>query len=238
MNVLVLYSLLLTVCSIVRTLGLDPSKADVAPHTTTPNRIKLTTTSAAIDPQKEEDAELDHDQEEGSLTDADLPQVQLLSKPEDKGKNRKKGKGKRKSKNRGSPESTQKTPSYTQYPTGHTDMEDPCSTTHQDYCIHGHCKYMEDLKASTCICIPGYDGERCGIRLLKTEQKESDMGQNAAVIQTVLVVIAVVLSLISCTTIVLMMCAHYRTQKNILAAYLGTGSEKEKLQTNANSIVV
>lgn len=53
---------------------MDPSKADDAPHTTAPNRIKLNVTSAAIDLQNEEDAELDHDQEEGSLSDADLPQ--------------------------------------------------------------------------------------------------------------------------------------------------------------------
>lgn len=114
--------------------------------------------------------------------------------------------------------------------------EDPCNSSHLDYCIHGMCKYMEDLKEAVCICMKGYDGERCGIQLLGSQNKEESRG--AEVVQTVLVVIAVVLSIISCIAILLMTCAHYKTHRNFLTAYLGASSEKEKLQTPASDIIV
>lgn len=49
----------------------------------------------------------------------------------------------------------------------------------------------------------GYDGERCGIQTLETGKKNGP-----EVAQTVLVIIAVVLSVISCTAILLMTCAQ------------------------------
>ncbi|KAL7838949.1 hypothetical protein SRHO_G00256070 [Serrasalmus rhombeus] len=45
---------------------------------------------------------------------------------------------------------------------------DPCLTSHRDYCIHGHCTYLQDLKEPVCVCMKGYDGVRCGIQLLQT----------------------------------------------------------------------
>ncbi|XP_055774606.1 secreted protein C-like [Salvelinus fontinalis] len=121
-----------------------------------------------------------------------------------------------------------------EFPAGHTHQtsgrvtEDPCSSSHKGYCIHGLCKYMADLREPVCMCNKGYDGERCGILLLPTTNKE-DSGR-AEVVQTVLVVIAVVLSSVSCLAILLMACTHYRTHKNFLATYLGSGSEKQQLQ--------
>ncbi|XP_029573918.1 amphiregulin isoform X2 [Salmo trutta] len=106
--------------------------------------------------------------------------------------------------------------------------EDPCSSSHKGYCIHGLCKYMADLREPVCMCNKGYDGERCGILLLPTTNKEDNV--RGEVVQTVLVVIAVVLSSFSCLAILLMACTHYRTHKNFLATYLGSGSEKQQLQ--------
>ncbi|XP_045562998.1 pro-epidermal growth factor isoform X2 [Salmo salar] len=119
-----------------------------------------------------------------------------------------------------------------EFPAGHTHQtsgrvtEDPCSSSHTGYCIHGLCKYMADLREPVCMCNKGYDGERCGILLLPTTNKEDNV--RAEVVQTVLVVIAVVLSSFSCLAILLMACTHYRTHKNFLATYLG--SEKQQLQ--------
>lgn len=54
----------------------------------------------------------------------------------------------------------------------------------------------------------GYDGERCGIQTLEAVKNEPAESNNAELVQTVLVVIAVVLSVISCTAILLMTCAQ------------------------------
>ncbi|XP_036835130.1 uncharacterized protein LOC118964806 [Oncorhynchus mykiss] len=130
----------------------------------------------------------------------------------------------------------------TEFPAAHTHQtsgrvtQDPCSFSHKGYCIHGLCKYMADLREPVCMCNKGYDGERCGILLLPTTNKE-DSGR-AEVVQTVLVVIAVVLSCVSCLAILLMACTHYRTHQNFLATYLGSGSEKQLQKTRPCDITV
>lgn len=56
-------------------------------------------------------------------------------------------------------------------------------------------------------CMKGFDGERCGIQTLETVKTDSSHS-NTELLQTVLVIIAVVLSVISCTAILLMTCAQ------------------------------
>ncbi|XP_071014727.1 uncharacterized protein [Oncorhynchus clarkii lewisi] len=129
-----------------------------------------------------------------------------------------------------------------EFPAAHTHQtsgrvtQDPCSFSHKGYCIHGLCKYMADLREPVCMCNKGYDGERCGILLLPTTSKEGS--GRAEVVQTVLVVIAVVLSCVSCLAILLMACTHYRTHQNFLATYLGSGSEKQLQKTTPCDITV
>lgn len=65
------------------------------------------------------------------------------------------------------------------------------------------------LNSFFCRCMKGYDGERCGIQTLGTVKNEPTETNNAELVQTVLVVIAVVLSVISCTAILLMTCAQW-----------------------------
>uniref|UniRef100_A0A3B4ALS8 EGF-like domain-containing protein n=1 Tax=Periophthalmus magnuspinnatus TaxID=409849 RepID=A0A3B4ALS8_9GOBI len=129
---------------------------------------------------------------------------------------KKKGKGKRKNKHRGksttalNPEHMYHTSEY--HTSGFTSAisttEDPCTSTHLDYCIHGHCHYLEGLHEPVCICMKGYVGLRCGIQTLETKGPSEDEGSGPELIQTVLVVIAVVLSVISCIAIILMTCAQ------------------------------
>ncbi|XP_068994659.1 proheparin-binding EGF-like growth factor [Embiotoca jacksoni] len=156
-------------------------------------------------------------------------------------KKKKKGKGKRRNRHK-SKSTTAFNPEHTVFTNGFTSTlsttEDPCTSTHLGYCIHGYCKYIEGLHEPVCICMKGYDGERCGIQTLETVKTASDQGNNTELVQMVLVIIAVVLSVISCTAIVLMTCAHYRSQKNFLASYLGTGSEQEKLQKPISDVLV
>lgn len=90
-------------------------------------------------------------------------------------------------------------------------------------------------------CMRGYVGLRCGIQTLEAKGTSEDESSGTELIQTVLVVVAVVLSVISCTAIVLMTCAHYRSHKNFLASYLGSGGtakEQEKLQKTPGDSVV
>ncbi|XP_047238003.1 proheparin-binding EGF-like growth factor isoform X1 [Girardinichthys multiradiatus] len=154
---------------------------------------------------------------------------------------RRKRKGKSKRKNRQKSKSTTPfNPEHTFLTSGHTSTltstQDPCTSTHLGYCIHGYCKYIEGLREPVCICMKGYDGERCGIQTL--ESFIPDKTYNTELPQTVLVVIAVVLSVISCCAILLLTCAHYRSHKNFLASYLGSGSEQEKLQKPMGDVVV
>ncbi|XP_035235719.1 proheparin-binding EGF-like growth factor isoform X1 [Anguilla anguilla] len=226
MNSALLFWVLSLACWCTVTLGSEVTRTPASEE-----RSSVTSSGTDIQSSADEDNELEQNDV------AELPlAVQHLAKKE--GRNRKKGKGKKRHK--GASHSTPSdAPSHAPTHTpGHTSAqvegEDLCLTTHQHYCIHGDCKYMADLREPTCVCMMGYDGERCGIQLMKTELKKAD----EEVVQTVLVVIAVVLSLISCCAILLMICAHYRTHKNFLAAYLGPSSEKEKLQTDGNGAVV
>ncbi|KAM9858468.1 uncharacterized protein areg isoform 2-T2 [Aulostomus maculatus] len=156
-------------------------------------------------------------------------------------KKKRKGKGKKKNKYRNK-STTAFNPEHTFLTSGYTSTlsttENPCTSTHLGYCIHGYCKYMEGLPEPVCVCMKGYDGERCGIQTLETVRNNTNQSTSAELVQTVLVIIAVVLSVISCTAILLMTCAHYRSHKNFLASYLGTWAEQEKLQKPIGDLVV
>ncbi|XP_020330174.2 proheparin-binding EGF-like growth factor [Oncorhynchus kisutch] len=204
----------------------------------------------------EEELDLEEDLSGGTPTDGS---PQLLrhgkdQKEKGRGQHVKRNKGKKKKKKTRT--STAFNPEHTsaghtstghtsEFPATHTHQtsgrvtevtEDPCSFSHKGYCIHGLCKYMADLREPVCMCNKGYDGERCGILLLPTTNKE-DSGR-AEVVQMVLVVIAVVLSCVSCLAILLMACTHYRTHQNFLATYLGSGSEKQLQKTTPCDITV
>ncbi|KAK2837892.1 hypothetical protein Q5P01_015104 [Channa striata] len=155
---------------------------------------------------------------------------------------RKRSKDKSKRKNRNKSRSTTPfNPEHTDNTNGYTSTlgttEDPCTSTHLGYCIHGYCKHIEGLQEPVCICMKGYDGERCGIQTLETGKTKASES-NTELLQTVLVIIAVVLSVISCTAILLMTCAHYRSHKTLMASYLGTATEQEKLQKPVSDVVV
>ncbi|XP_045072649.1 proheparin-binding EGF-like growth factor isoform X2 [Coregonus clupeaformis] len=239
MNTLILSSLLCLVFSALGVLGSAVTLSAGLSHVTGAlasgegERLQ-----SSLGEEDEEELELDEDLSGGSPTDGS-PQVLRPSK--DQKRKRKSQKGKRKNRNDSNNSTTAFNPEHT---SGHTPefttehphqtsgrvTEDPCSSSHQAYCIHGNCKYMADLREPVCVCERGYDGERCGILLLPTRNDEEEESSRAEVVQTVLVIIAVVLSSISCLAILLLTCAHYRTHKNFLAAYLGSGSEKEQLQ--------
>ncbi|KAG5281199.1 hypothetical protein AALO_G00068490 [Alosa alosa] len=142
-----------------------------------------------------------------------------------RGRNRRKGKDKKKNRKVTGQAHTPAQRQYT-HSSSHTTIEDLCLTTHRDFCIHGQCKFLEDLREPLCICLTGYEGKRCAIQLMKTEHKEVDAGEEAYA-HTTLLVIAVMLSIISCSALLLTICVHYKTQRRFQAAFFNPSNEKE-----------
>ncbi|XP_026932345.2 proheparin-binding EGF-like growth factor [Acinonyx jubatus] len=122
-------------------------------------------------------------------TDLDLFRAAFSSKPqplvtpskEERGKKKKKGKGLGR-------------------------KRDPCLRKYKDFCIHGECKYVKELRAPSCICHPGYHGERCHGLSLPVENRLYTYDHT-----TVLAVVAVVLSSVCLLVIVgLLMFRYHR----------------------------
>ncbi|KFV54227.1 Proheparin-binding EGF-like growth factor, partial [Gavia stellata] len=102
---------------------------------------------------------------------------------------------------------------------------DPCLRKYKDFCIHGECKYIRELGAPSCICQPGYHGERCHGLLLPVEHPPSAYDHTTA-----LAVVAVVLSSL-CLVIIaalLMLRCHKR------GVYDVENEEKIKLGITVN----
>ncbi|XP_036169040.1 proheparin-binding EGF-like growth factor isoform X3 [Myotis myotis] len=74
---------------------------------------------------------------------------------------------------------------------------DPCLRKYKDFCIHGECKYVKELRAPSCICHLGYHGERCHGLSLPVENRLSTYDHT-----TILAVVAVVLSSVCLLVIV------------------------------------
>ncbi|XP_063269620.1 proheparin-binding EGF-like growth factor [Prinia subflava] len=103
---------------------------------------------------------------------SELPRVAFLSKPQGLVTPKKKGNGNKRRKGKGQGK-----------------KRDPCLRKYKDFCIHGECKYIRELGTPSCICQPGYHGERCHGLLLPVEHPPSAYDHTTA-----LAVVAVVLS--------------------------------------------
>ncbi|KAM5300632.1 proheparin-binding EGF-like growth factor isoform 1-T1 [Glossophaga mutica] len=130
------------------------------------------------------------DREALDLKEADLdlfrafsskPQALATPSKEERGKRKKKGKGLGK-------------------------KRDPCLRRYKDFCIHGECNYVKEVRAPSCICHPGYHGERCHGLSLPVENRLSTYDHT-----TILAVVAVVLSSVCLLVIVgLLMFRYHR----------------------------
>ncbi|CAJ1058143.1 heparin-binding EGF-like growth factor a isoform X1 [Xyrichtys novacula] len=168
--------------------------------------------------QEEEDEDYDdeyyyeEDYEDGMSGDYDmeLPQVAMSSKPKDasaildaertegkrrRAKGRKRGKGKGKKRN-------------------------PCLKKYKDFCIHGTCQYLRDIRAPSCVCHPSYSGERCQFFTLPLEKPQEGYSRTTA-----LAVVAVVLSSVCLTIIGLLLLLRFHKR----GAYDVESEEKVKL---------
>ncbi|XP_067422558.1 proheparin-binding EGF-like growth factor [Emydura macquarii macquarii] len=138
----------------------------------------------------------------------ELPRVAFLSKPEGLVTPKKEGNGKKRRKGKGKGK-----------------KRDPCLRKYKDFCIHGECKYIRELRAPSCICQRGYHGERCHGLTLPVENPSTSYDHTTA-----LAVVAVVLSSL-CLVIIaalLMLRCHKR------GVYDVENEEKIKLGITGN----
>ncbi|XP_030638417.1 heparin-binding EGF-like growth factor b [Chanos chanos] len=99
--------------------------------------------------------------------------------------------------------------------------KNPCRRQYKGFCIHGVCHYMEELKAPSCRCKPGYSGERCHLVTLPVGKNEDSYSQTTA-----LVIIAVVLSLLCFAVIGILLAFRYHKKRD----YTLDNEEKVKLE--------
>ncbi|KAK2849347.1 hypothetical protein Q5P01_009181 [Channa striata] len=143
-----------------------------------------------------------------------LPRVAMSSKPKDpsavleventqgnrqRGNERKRAKGKGKKRN-------------------------PCMRKYKDFCIHGTCQYLKDIRFPSCVCHPNYSGERCEFITLPVHSPE---GYSRT---TALAVVAVVLSSVCLTIIGLLLMLRFHKR----GAYDVENEEKVKLGLASN----
>uniref|UniRef100_UPI0037E83786 heparin-binding EGF-like growth factor a isoform X1 n=1 Tax=Semicossyphus pulcher TaxID=241346 RepID=UPI0037E83786 len=195
--------------------------------TTKDNKVEEESRSAGVttmgNGQEEEDEEYDDeyyysDEYEDGLSgdyELEVPQVAMSSKPKDpsaileaerteekrrKPKGRKRGKGKGKKRN-------------------------PCLKKYKDFCIHGTCQYLREVRAPSCVCLPSYSGERCQFFTLPSEKRQEGYNRTTA-----LAVVAVVLSSVCLTIIGLLLLLRFHKR----GAYDVESEEKVKLGLASN----
>ncbi|KAF5926759.1 amphiregulin [Diceros bicornis minor] len=103
-----------------------------------------------------------------------------------------------------------------------------CDAEFQNFCIHGECKYIEPLKAATCICHQDYFGERCGEKSMKTHSLiDSDLSKIA------LAAIAAFVSAVSFTAIAVVITILLR--KRYFRDCEGEAEERKKLRQESGN---
>ncbi|XP_067852410.1 proheparin-binding EGF-like growth factor isoform X2 [Heptranchias perlo] len=140
----------------------------------------------------------------------EIPQVAFYKSADNSTATEKgKGKGKRERKNKRGRKKGKKNPCYRKY---------------KDFCIHGECQYMRHIKEVACRCLQGYEGVRCGTFILAVEHPK-DPHDNT----TTLAIVAVVLSSLSLTVILVLLVLGYHRR---VASYDVKKEEKIKLGNN------
>ncbi|XP_039974971.1 heparin-binding EGF-like growth factor a isoform X2 [Xiphias gladius] len=128
----------------------------------------------------------------------ELPRVAMSSKPKDPSAiletesteaKRRRGNGRKRAKGKGR-------------------KRNPCLRKYKDFCIHGTCQYLKDIRAPSCVCHPNYSGERCQFITLPVQSRE---GYNRT---TALAVVAVVLSSVCLTIIGLLLMLRQRCRNS------------------------
>nr|CAA91439.1 schwannoma derived growth factor [Mesocricetus sp.] len=109
--------------------------------------------------------------------------------------------------------------------------KNPCDTEFQNFCIHGECKYIENLEAVTCNCHLDYFGERCGEKSMKTHSGDDNDLSKIALAAITVFVSAVTLIAVGIVVIVLL-------RKRHLKEYEEEAEERKKLRQETGNVPV
>ncbi|XP_005401370.1 PREDICTED: amphiregulin [Chinchilla lanigera] len=109
--------------------------------------------------------------------------------------------------------------------------KNPCAAEFQNFCIHGECKYLENMDRVTCQCDQDYFGERCGEKSMKTHRIAGhDLSKIA------LAAIAAFISAVSLTAIAVVVTVQLR--KRYFREYEGEEERKKLRQENGTAHTV
>ncbi|KAJ1205915.1 hypothetical protein NDU88_001336 [Pleurodeles waltl] len=161
--------------------------------------------------EEEDDYDTEDDPSVSELVIEGGNQTKPSVKPEKTTKKGEKRNGERKKKRQGNKENKNKK------------QENPCETTHKDYCIHGKCRFLDALNEVACICHHNYIGQRCSEMFMRT-RTGGDLSDTST---TALAIVAVLLSTISFIAIAIVIAVHMK--KNYSATYEGETEEKKRL---------
>ncbi|XP_051026363.1 amphiregulin [Acomys russatus] len=107
--------------------------------------------------------------------------------------------------------------------------KNPCTAEFQNYCIHGECKYIEDLERVTCKCHHDYFGERCGGKSMKTHS-----GDDSDLSKITLAAVAIFVSVVSLAAIGIAITVRLR--KRHLRKYEGEAEERRTLRQETGNV--
>ncbi|XP_006898533.1 PREDICTED: amphiregulin [Elephantulus edwardii] len=194
------------------------SEIEISPVTEVPSSDELTS-GTDYDYSEEYDNELHIS---GYIVDDSIRVEQVVKPPRNKTESEKtsnKPKRKKKSGKNGKNKKNRK-------------KKTPCDLEFQNFCIHGECKFIENLEAVTCVCHQDYFGERCGEKSMKTQKiVDSDLSKIA------LAAIVAFVSAVSLAAVVLVITIQLR--KRYFSEYEGEAEERKKLrqENNAHTVV-
>ncbi|EHB12769.1 Amphiregulin [Heterocephalus glaber] len=106
--------------------------------------------------------------------------------------------------------------------------KNPCAAEFQNFCIHGECKYLENMDRVTCQCDQDYFGERCGEKSMKTHRIAGrDLSKITLVVIAAFVLAVSLLAIAGVITVQL--------RKRYFRKYEGEEERKKLRQENGNA---
>ncbi|CAK6433072.1 unnamed protein product [Pipistrellus nathusii] len=106
--------------------------------------------------------------------------------------------------------------------------KNPCNTKFKNFCIHGECSYIENLKTVSCKCHQDYFGERCGGKSMKTHSMvDGDLSKIMLAVITAFVSV-VIFAAVAAVIVV-------QLRKRYFREYEGEAEEQKKLQQENGS---
>ncbi|XP_007890167.1 proheparin-binding EGF-like growth factor isoform X2 [Callorhinchus milii] len=105
---------------------------------------------------------------------------------------------------------------------GKQKLNDLCKTVYKNYCIHGKCKFLKELNKTSCICLPGYQNERCGIQVLS-------VGTSKERIDGLTIALLLVGAMLTLAAIIVAVTVIFQCKKKLRDAREVESEEKQKL---------